>query len=103
MIYFSIKFLVRLLLTNLKYCFLLLQYLELARHQRHYGYIMAGQGLAEWGSGGATKGYAQVLLGHSGLLLLTQDHHEAYFKVVRMRCWRITSKRMVTSILFIYT
>lgn len=72
-----------------------LQYLELARHQRHYGYIMAGQGLAEWGSGGATKGYAQVLLGHSGLLLLTQDHHEAYFKVVRMRCWRITSKRVV--------
>lgn len=56
---------------------------------------MAGTGLAEWGSGGATKGYAQIFLGHSGLLLLTQDHHEAYFKVIRMRCWRITTLRPV--------
>lgn len=69
--------------------------MELAQSLRHYGYVAGGEGIAEWGCGGATRGSAKVLLGCMGILLLTQDGREACFKVTRMRCWRITTMRLV--------
>lgn len=76
--------------------------MELVRKQKHYGCVLSGRGLAKWSSGGTPKGQAKVLLCHSGLLLITSDKSEAFFKVVRMRCWRITTLQPVLNCLSKY-
>jgi hypothetical protein len=71
--------------------------MEHVRNERHYGCALAGRGLAEWNAGGVPKGLVKIMLCHSGLLLITSEQQEIFFKVVRMRCWRITALRPVIS------